>query len=89
MPQAVIDPDEVRQFARTLKKFNTNLRDNIASLGSQLTALGSSWRDQEQQKFVELFDQHMKDIARFSDTADEMVPYLLRKAEHIEEYLRS
>jgi len=89
MPQAVIDPDEVRQFARTLKKFNTNLRDNISSLGSQLTALGSSWRDQEHQKFADLFEQHMKDISRFSDTADEMVPYLLRKAEHIEEYLRS
>ena len=27
MPQAVVDPEELREFARALKKFNTDLRD--------------------------------------------------------------
>jgi len=89
MPQAVVDPDELRQFARSLKKFNHELRDNSQSLGNQLTALGASWRDQEHKKFVEQFDQHMKMLARFLDTADQHVPYLLRKADHIEDYMQS
>ena len=89
MPQAVVDPDELRHFARTLKKFNNELRDKSQSLGNQLSSLGATWRDQEHRKFVEQFEQHMKMLARFLDTADDHVPYLLRKADHIEEYLQS
>jgi len=89
MPQAVVDPDELRQFARSLKKFNHELRDKSQSLGNQLTALGASWRDQEHKKFVEQFEQHMKMLGRFLDTADQHVPYLLRKADHIEDYMQS
>ena len=89
MPQAVVDPDELRQFARSLKKFNTELRDKAASLANQMSALGSTWRDQEQKKFAEEFDQHLKVISRFLETSDRHVPYLMRKAAHIEEYLQS
>ena len=31
----------------------------------------------------------MKVLLRFTEAADEYVPYLLRKAEHIEDYLQS
>ena len=89
MPQAVVDPDELRQFARSLKKFNTDLRDRSNSLANQLAALGSTWRDQEHKKFVEQFDEHLRIIQRFTESADQHIPYLLRKAEHIEDYLQS
>ena len=89
MPQAIVDPEELRHFARNLKKFNTELRDKSTSLHNQLTALGGSWRDQEHKKFVELFEQHMQILSRFAEVADQHVPYLLRKAEHIEDYLQS
>ncbi len=89
MPQAVVDPDELRRFARSLKKFNAELQNRATSLGNQLAALGGSWRDQEHKKFVEQFDQQMKVIARFTEATDQYVPYLLRKAEHIEDYLQS
>ncbi len=89
MAQAVVDPDELRQFARSLKKFNNDLRDRSQTLGNQLAALAGSWRDQEHKKFSDKFQQHMKDLVRFLNTADEHVPYLLRKAEHIEDYLQS
>ena len=89
MTQAVVDPDELRQFARRLQKFNAQLREQAGSLSNQLAALGTTWRDQEHKKFVEKFEQHMKIIARFTDMADQHVPYLLRKAEHIEDYLQS
>lgn len=89
MPQAVVDPEELRQFAQSLKKFNNQLRDRASALGSQLATLSGTWRDQEHKKFTEQFDQNMKVLLRFADTADRYVPYLLRKAEHIEEYLQS
>ena len=88
MPQAVVDPEELRQFAQNLRAFNNQLRDRAASLASQLSTLGGSWRDQEHKKFVEQFEQHMKMIARFTEATDQYIPYLLRKAEHIEDYLQ-
>lgn len=89
MPQAVVDPEELRQFARSLKKFNSDLRDRATSLGNQLSVLGATWRDQEHKKFVDQFDEHMRALARFLETADQHVPYLLRKADHIEDYLQA
>ena len=87
MPQAIVDPEELRRFARNLKRFNTDIRDRVAMLDTQLANLGRTWRDQEHKKFVEQFEQHMKGVARFLEVTEEHIPYLLRKAENIEEYL--
>jgi len=89
MPRAVVDPEELRRFAMRLKKFNGELQNQSTLLANQLATLGASWRDQEHKKFVEEFEQHMRVIARFTETTDEYIPYLVRKAEHIEDYLRS
>ena len=89
MPQAVVDPEELRQFAQSLKKFNVQLRERAGALGNQLAALNASWRDQEHKKFADQFEANMKVLLRFAETADEYVPYLLRKAQHIEDYLLS
>lgn len=87
MPQAIVDPEELRRFARNLKKFNIEMQDRITVLGSQLGALGKTWRDQEHKKFAEEFEHHMKVISRFIEVTEEHIPYLLRKAEIIEQYL--
>lgn len=89
MPQAVVDPEELREFARALKKFNTDLRDRARALANQLTALTATWRDQEQKKFAVQFEEGMKMVSRFLENNDRHVPYLLRKAEYIDEYLKS
>jgi uncharacterized protein YukE len=89
MPQAIVDPDELREFARSLKKFNSELREQARSLANQLASLESTWRDQEHKKFVQQFEDGMKMIGRFLENNERHVPYLLRKAEHIEEYLKS
>lgn len=89
MPQAIVDPEELRQFARSLKKFNAELRERTTALANQLSALGASWRDQEHTRFVEQFEQEMRTIARLADITDEHVPYLLRKAQHVEDYFQS
>lgn len=88
MGKAVVDPAEIRRFAQELKRFNTGLRDQVGSLGVRFSALAETWRDQEHAKFAAEFEQTMRVLARFADEADRQVPFLLRKAEKIEEYLQ-
>ena len=47
MPQAVVDPAEVRRFASNLKRFNADLQTGLASIHGQMVGLGDTWRDQE------------------------------------------
>jgi uncharacterized protein YukE len=88
MNQAIVDPQELRRFAQSLKKFNTDLLEQTAALSSQLEALGTTWRDQEHKKFSDQFIQHLRYIARFIEANDQHIPHLLRKAQRIEEYLQ-
>jgi len=88
MPQAIVDPEELRRFALSLKKFNADVQDRIASLNGQMASLERTWRDQEQKKFSEEFAQQIQVLSRFIQIIDKHIPYLLRKAEIIEEYLQ-
>jgi uncharacterized protein YukE len=84
MSQAVVDPAELRRFAFNLKRFNGDLQTNLAGLHSQLLALGDTWRDQEHDKFR----AEIEVLERFVEAAGLHIPFLLRKAERIEEYLQ-
>ena len=88
MPQAIVDPEELRRFAQSLKKFGGDVQERMSSVSGQMASLERSWRDQEQKKFAEEFQQQMQTLARFLETIDRHVPYLMRKAEIIEEYLQ-
>ncbi|HVW38823.1 MAG TPA: WXG100 family type VII secretion target [Pirellulales bacterium] len=88
MSQAIIDPQEVRRFAQALKVFNGDLENRMQVLHGQLGALSQSWRDQENLKFVAEFEQTMIAIRRFVEASNEHIPFLLRKAERVEEYLQ-
>ena len=59
MPQAIVDPAELRRFAHQLKQFNNELHNQMAVLHGQLVGLGSTWRDQEHVKFTEEFELTM------------------------------
>jgi hypothetical protein len=50
-------------------------------------ALGDTWQDQEHEKFTEEFKLAMKALRKFIELSKEHTPYLLRKAQRIEEYL--
>ncbi len=88
MSQAIVDPAELRRFAHQLSKFNVELAERLTSLSNQLQNLDSTWRDQEHKKFAEEFEHHLKLIARSIEASHEYAPFLLRKAERIEEYLQ-
>ena len=87
MPQAIVDPTELRHFAQSLKKFNNDLTERSTALAGQLNSLSNTWRDQEQKRFAEEFEQHMKFLSRFLEANNRHIPYLTRKADRIEEYL--
>ena len=88
MAKAIVDPGELRHFAHDLKRFNNEVRGQLGALHARMVELGQSWRDQEHTKFAEEFEQTMKVLARFVDHSDKHIPYLLRKAERVEEYLQ-
>jgi uncharacterized protein YukE len=88
MSQAIVDPAELRRFAHNLKTFNSELQNQIAVLHGQLLRLGDSWRDQEHGKFTEEFEQTIQVIERFMAISNDHIPFLLRKAERVEEYLQ-
>ena len=87
MAQAIMDPEKVRRFADELQRFNTDLENRLVLLQARFSALGDTWQDQEQDKFSEEFKLAMKALKKFIDLSKEHAPFLLRKAQRIEEYL--
>jgi uncharacterized protein YukE len=87
MAQAIMDPEEVRRFAKELKRFNDDVQIKAQALQARFAALGSTWQDQEAEKFAEEFISTMKVMKKFVEVSEKHTPYLLRKAQRIEEYL--
>lgn len=87
MPQAVASPEDLERFARELKQFNAQLRESMSRLQGQFSRLGDTWRDQEHQKFAQEFEQTVRVLHQFMRTSDQHIPFLLRKAQRLREYL--
>ncbi|MEN9554286.1 MAG: hypothetical protein RLZZ232_572 [Planctomycetota bacterium] len=88
MAQAIVDPGELRRFAQMLRRFNEEINDKSTAVAGQLSHLGQTWRDQEHLRFSEEFSANMKALGRFVDSNEQFIPYLLRKAQLVEEYLQ-
>ncbi len=88
MSRAIVDPAELRRFAQSLKHFNNEVSHQMAVLQGQAAALGDTWRDQEHEKFASRFAETMLVLARFMEASKEHIPFLLRKADRIDEYLQ-
>ena len=88
MSQAIMDPETVRRFADELQRFNTDLENRLILLQSRFSALGDTWQDQEHEKFADEFKLTVKALKKFVESSKEHTPYLLRKAQRIEEYLQ-
>lgn len=88
MAQAVVDPEQLRQFAAMLKRYTQQVRESTNSLTQAQARLADSWRDQEHRKFVDEFEQQIKLVHKLLETSEQHIPYLLKKAEIIEEYLQ-
>lgn len=87
MNQAIVDPDQLRQFASHLHRFAEEMKQRSTGLASQMNQLEQTWRDEQQRKFAEEFTSQMRQMTRLIKTTEEHVPYLIRKAEQIDAYL--
>jgi uncharacterized protein YukE len=87
MAKVIVDPEEVKRFAHELARFREELEKGMAHVTARMNSLAETWRDQEQRKFQEEFDQTMRALVRFNKAAADHVPYLIRKAEKAQEYL--
>ena len=82
-----MDPEEVRRFAKELKRFNDDVQVRATALQARFNALNATWQDQEHEKFAEEFIATMKVLRKFTEVSETQTPFLLRKAQRIEEYL--
>ncbi|MBF0232902.1 MAG: WXG100 family type VII secretion target [Desulfamplus sp.] len=89
MPQAIVSPEELKKFASDLKRFNETLKSNSKIIETKLQQLGETWRDQEHKKFEHEFGQTIRVIKQFLDTSEQYIPFLNRKAQAAENYLKS
>lgn len=88
MATAHVDPADLRRFARDLTKFSQDLQTLMSGLSASLRNLEKTWRDQEQRKFAEEFEQTMKTLSRFLESTERHVGFLQKRASHIEDYLQ-
>jgi WXG100 family type VII secretion target len=88
MGKASVDPGELRRFAQDLNRFNNELQTLLAGLHGKLRSLEATWRDQEQRKFTEAFEQTAKGMSNFLEASHTHVQFLAKKAALIEEYLK-
>ena len=87
MSKAVVDPEELRRFAFDLKRFNTEMQSQIFTIQRRFSKLGETWQDQEHQKFADNFDKMISALNKFVEASDQHIPFLLRKAQKIQDYL--
>ncbi len=88
MAQAIVDPEQLRQFAALLRRYNLQLQESTSTLSQALGRLSESWRDQEHAKFADEFDEQLRLVHRLVERSEQHIPYLLKKAELIEQYLQ-
>lgn len=88
MSKAHVDPAELRRFAQELNRFNNDLYALMSTLHARLRGLESTWRDQEQRKFTEAFEQTMKVLGGFLENSQQHAQSLGKKAAAVEEYLK-
>ena len=76
-----VDIDELERFASQLQQFNQQLEQITYKIGGQLQNLGSSWRDDQYEKFSEEWHSTFKAIYSYIDRhAPTYVRYLKTKA---------
>jgi uncharacterized protein YukE len=88
MAHAIVDPEELRRFAHNLRQFNNEVHNRMLIVHGQLIGLGNTWRDKEHEKFAEEFEQTLQVMKRFVEATDQYIPFLLRKAQRVDDYLQ-
>lgn len=79
-----ISSRDVRLFASQLKQFNADIAASTARLQAQFRRLGETWQDPQYAKFSQEFEQTMRNLRQFREKSDDVIPRLLKLADHID-----
>ncbi len=85
------EPDAVREFMRNLQQFQGETRDRLLAVRGQLQDMSSSsWKDDRQKQFQDLFEDMEKQLMVNLDVIEsEHVPFLNDVIQRAEDYLNS
>lgn len=89
MAGAIVDPEELRKFSYHLQKISMDLRGLKDSTRVKMNHLNQTWKDQENAKFVQQFEQDMKLLDKLMHTAEEYSAFLKRKASSLDPYFNT
>ena len=87
MSQVIVDPRELKVFARTLEAVADGALSRKNRAASRLASLHETWRDQKYASYEKTFEQTAVEIDKFVKMAFAYAQYLDHKAALAEKYL--
>ena len=89
MNQAFVLPEKLRAFASQLRGYAELTGNCMANLNTQLQRLGSSWQDQEYDRFVQEFQKTKSQLGALQAEIQKLVPELDSDAQKADEIHRN
>ena len=86
---AIANPDHIRKFVSDLKRRNSELRNIRISLTSGMASLSSTWKDKQHKKFADEYTKTLRELDKMIRLSEAHIPLLLKKAQMLDDYLRS
>lgn len=87
MAKVIIDPTEVRRFARALHAKSGDLNSRKNAMEAAFRQLNEHWKDKKYHQFEQTFESTSKLLNDFLKKAEAYLSYLRKKAEKVENYL--
>lgn len=84
MNQAFVHPEKLRAFANLLRGYAELTGNSMGNLNTQLQRLGSTWRDQEYDRFAQEFQKTKAQLAALQAEIQKLVPELDSDAQKAE-----
>lgn len=87
MSRAVVDPEQVRNFARHLDKSTSAIRGQKSATIAGFARLHETWRDEKYARFEPVFVEAMKLVERYVEQSDQYSIFLKKKAALAQKFL--
>lgn len=88
MSEAFVQPEKLRAFANQLRGYAELTGNCMGTLNTQLQRLGSSWRDQEYDRFEQEFQKTKAQLVALQAEIQKLVPELESDAQKADEIHR-
>jgi uncharacterized protein YukE len=86
--EAFVHPETLRAFANQLRGYAELTGNCMGTLNTQIQRLGSTWRDQEYDRFVQEFQKTKSQLGALQAEIQKLVPELESDAQKADEIHR-